>query len=153
MVPGFFTPYRYKKTRAKRPEAPSFPSFKEDEGLTGTVLGKDASDLEERFARALNTYGVDFVFQFFVETAHSLPYQEKQVDFVVYSGQPEPVEIDGLWVHKTQAQREYDRERDAQVDEALAPHGFAPLRRIRDADAALLATQDGANGVVDTYFA
>jgi hypothetical protein len=150
VIPDFFTPYRYKRPRPKRPEAPSFPTPKEDEGLTGMVMGKDASDLEERFARALNAHNVDFVFQYFVETAHTLPHQEKQVDFVVYSGQPEPWEVDGAWIHKSAEQREYDRARDAQVDEALRPHGFAPVQRITEE---YLVNQDAANLFVAEWIA
>lgn len=142
MIPDFFTPYRYKTPRPKRPEAPSFPSFKEDEGLTGMVMGKEASDLEERFARALNTHNVDFQFQFEVATAHTLPHQEKQVDFMVYAGQPEPWEVDGDFTHKTAEQREYDRDRDAQIDAALRPYGFAPVGRVTEE---YLHNQDAAN--------
>ena len=149
MIPNFFTPYRYKKPRPKRPDAPSFPSFKEDEGLTGMVMGKEASDLEERFARALNAHNLDFTFQYFVETAHTLPYQEKQVDFVVYSGQPEPWEVDGDFTHKSAEQREYDKERDAQVDEAMKSNGWAPVQRITEE---YLVNQDAANLFVAEHF-
>jgi hypothetical protein len=150
VIPDFFTPYRYKRPRPKRPDAPSFPNLKEDEGLTGMVMGKDASDLEERFARALNTYSLDFAFQFFVETAHSLPYQEKQVDFVVYSGQPEPWEVDGEFTHKSAEQREYDRARDALVDESLKDRGFAPVQRITEE---YLVNQEAANLFVAEHIA
>ena len=146
-----FRPYRYSRRRPERiePEAPPRePS--DDEGLTGYVRGLEASDIEERFARALDAYEQDYIFQFEVTTAFTLPHQEKQVDFLVTTGQPRPVEIDGTWVHKSAEQREYDSVRDAQVNQVLRPRGYLPVMRISGDE---LVSQEFANSVVETYIA
>jgi very-short-patch-repair endonuclease len=101
-----------------------------DERLTGYVKGKEASDLEERFARALHNKRKDFDFQQEFLTAHSIPGQEKEVDFVVHNGQPQPIEIDGTYAHKSGEQRANDQVRDAILNEHLGQRGYLPIIRI-----------------------
>ena len=121
--------------KASRIEVPPYPkTAKETEGLTGYVHGLEASDLEERFANALSKNGLDFQFQYRVLTASGVPGQEDVVDFIVESGQPQPIEIDGAFVHKSAAQRQYDMRRDALVNAALAPYGYLPILRISGED-------------------
>lgn len=97
----------------------------EDEGLTGIVRGKKASDLEERFARALSKYRVRFDYQVLVMTAISVPHQEKEVDFIVGR---QPVNVHGYIGHfHTIGQRSKDIIRDLHVNEALMPLGFMPI--------------------------
>lgn len=146
-----FRPYKYRKPRPMTLEPDTTPDAPvEDEGLTGLVQGKDASDLEERMARALDKYGISYRYEYLVETAFTLPNELKQVDFMTYAGQPMPVEVDGEWVHKSAEQREYDRERDAQINEALAPYGYLPVLRVPGEN---LGTQDFADTVVGEYIA
>jgi len=102
----------------------------EDELLTGYIKGKQASDLEERFARALYNTGKDFDFQQEFMTPHSIPGQEKEVDFVVYDGQPQPIEIDGMYAHKSAEQKANDVVRDAILNETLGMRGYLPIIRI-----------------------
>ena len=122
----------------------------QDEGLTGYVHGLEASDLEERFARALDKYAIDYGFQVPVDTAYTLPGQAKVVDFMVYTGMPRPVEVDGEFTHKTTEQHEADRERDAQINGALRERGYSPVMRITYED---LIDQDHANATVENYIA
>lgn len=151
MIAPIFLPYRYRKPRQIPADAPTrLRPTAGDEGLTGFVQGKEASDLEERFARALSTYGLDYTFKFYVETSYTLPYQEKQVDFVVQRGQPEPWEVDGEFTHKSAEQQEYDQARDAQVNEALMPYGYRPVQRVTEE---YLGTQDGADLFVGEFIA
>jgi len=150
-VAPFFRPYKYKLPRPRRFEPPASPKPPgEDEGLTGFVQGREASDLEERFARALNTYGLDYRFEALVDTAFTLPYQEKQVDFMVYTGQTQPWEVDGTFTHKSGEQKEYDRQRDAQIDEALKEQNAAPVRRVTEE---YLGNQAMANMFVAEFIA
>lgn len=119
------------RRRRERLEVPAYPQrAAQQEGLTGMVNGREASDLEERFARALRKFKLDFTFQYEVLTAVGIPGQENQVDFMVWTGQPRPVEIDGDFVHKSAGQRMKDQERDALVSQALAPYGYLPVMRI-----------------------
>ena len=119
------------------------PQRKEDEGLTGWVNGVEASDLEERYARALAENGKDFQFQYEVYTAYTLPGEQKKVDFLVEDQFPE--EVDAAFTHKTAEQKSYDRIRDAMIDEHLSKYGMMPVRRI---DGDRLQTQESASIVV-----
>ena len=123
--------YKYKL----KPRPPKMPlnrmaGASEDERLTGYIKGKEASDLEERFARALYATRKDFDFQRDFMTPHSIPGQEKEVDFVVYDGQPQPIEIDGTYAHKSGEQKANDVTRDAILNETLGGYGFLPIIRI-----------------------
>ena len=143
-------PFQYKVPKYDRPgRARRFQREKEDEGLTGYVNGEPASEIEERFARALRktTYTLDF--QYEVNTAFSLPHQQRFVDFVVYLPPPMPIEIDGGIAHKTIEDKEADRIRDATIDDALRNFGFMPIERI---DGDKLLTQEDADAVVSDLF-
>ena len=103
----------------------------DSEGLTGIVQGQDASDLEERVARSLYKRKLEFVFQYEVRTAVSLPHEDRFVDFIVNDiGTWQALEIDGEIGHKTQSQKEKDEMRDVFVNEALKWEGIEPIIRI-----------------------
>ena len=91
---------------------------KDIEGLTGFVRGFTASDIEERFARALIRMEIGFWFQYKLKTATSLPDQERKVDFIVFHrpGKTVPVEIYGDRWHSTEADRNMDRARAIEID-------------------------------------
>jgi hypothetical protein len=90
-----------------------------DEGLTGFVRGFNATDIEERFARALIELEIGFWFQYKVETEHTLPDQQKRVDFIVFylPGHVVPVEIYGDRWHTTASDRARDRVREMEINE------------------------------------
>ena len=140
-------PYLYPKEKKERLNIPlnrvPFPTA--DEQLSGFVRGEDASDLEERYAKALDKLGKEFEFQYEVYAAGTLPGEAKLVDFVVYDGGiPFPEEVDAAFTHKTAEQKGYDRVRDAIVNETLMKDGFQPLVRI---DGERMNTQEGADQV------
>ena len=85
------------------------------EGLSGSVMGKKASDLEERFAKALNKLKniQGYRFDTIIDTPYQIPGQSYQVDFVVsqYSS-THFIEIDGEFTHKTAEQKSDDFARD-----------------------------------------
>ena len=133
--PGILRPKQYK--------------FKEDE-LSGTVHGKDASDIEERFAKALDRSNIDYYFQRFVETEYTLPDNEKQVDFVVYwARRVWPVEIYGSYFHSSAGDRLRDLERERQLDDVFARWGWEKLQIIWDYE---LYDMPAALGVVRRLF-
>ena len=139
--------YKYKL----KPRPPKMPlnrmaGASNDEVLSGYVKGKEASDLEERFARALYNKGKDFDFQQEFMTPHSIPGQEKEVDFVVYDGQPQPIEIDGTYAHKSGEQKANDTTRDAILNEELGKHGYLPIIRVPGIE---LETQEETTAIVE----
>ncbi len=140
-------PYLYPKEKKERVKVPlnRIPFPPSDEQLTGFVRDEQASDLEERYAKALDKLGKEFEFQYEVYAAGTLPGEAKLVDFVVYDGGiPFPEEVDAAFTHKTAEQKGYDRIRDAVVNESLMKDGFQPLVRI---DGERMNTQEGADQV------
>lgn len=101
----------------------------DDEGLTGFVQGKPASDLEERIARALYKRRKRFEFQVEVFTRLSRPDDGRNVDFIVDGVQP--VEPDGFIGHyRTISQKGNDYVRELQLNEAFRKMGLRPLIRV-----------------------
>jgi hypothetical protein len=94
----------------------------------GIIQGKDATEPEMIWARELQRAGKDFIFQFEVPTAYTLPGQGKQIDFIV-DGQYAD-EIDGEIAHKTAGQKQEDFERDTQLEPMLRALGLNGIRRI-----------------------
>lgn len=124
-------PYKFKAPRKARwDRLERLPERKADELLTGLVQGLPASDLEERFARALDARKLRYRFQWNVATLYSLPGEEKLVDFIVDDGLYYPVEVDAEFTHKGAQQQQYDKMRDAMVDEALQQYGYMPIQRV-----------------------
>lgn len=109
------------------PLAPKIISV--DEGLTGFVRGFNASDIEERFARALIEFNLGFWFQYKVETEHTLPDQQKRVDFVVFwmPGKIVPVEVYGDRWHSTASDKNRDRAREAEINKFGEQYGWEKL--------------------------
>jgi hypothetical protein len=142
-------PYLYKKEKKTRLTLPlnRISQAAPDEMLTGVVRGENASDLEERYSRALDKLEKDYEFQYEVYVAGTLPGEEKLVDFVVYDGGiPFPEEVDAAFTHKTAEQKGYDAIRDAVVDDSLKSQGFQPIVRI---DGERMNTQEGADLVAE----
>ena len=149
-LPAWAKPYKFKKAAAPKPGPMNrIPQRAEQEGLTGFVHGKGASDLEERLARALDARTLDYAFQYIVDTATSLPGEANNVDFVVFAGQGQPIEVDGNFTHKSAEQRGEDRIRDALIDEALQPRGFLPIMRVKEED---VSSIDAAVQTVEELF-
>lgn len=126
--------------RAKVPLAPGIlrpaqPAASED-GLTGSVHGKDASDIEEYFAKALDKFGISYTFQRPVQTDYSLPDQDKQVDFVVYhNNRVYPVELYGSYFHTSAGDMIKDMERERQLNEVFRRWGWEDLQVVWDYEA------------------
>lgn len=121
------------------------------EGLTGQVDGKSASDIEERFARALDQAGIGYEF-LPVILAPANVAGSVQLDFLIYFGnQLYPVQIDGDWVHSSAEAKAHDALQDALVDEYYASYnsGAQPQQRIPGFK---LSNQDQANAVVRELF-
>lgn len=124
-------PFRYSNYRQHKPDldAPRYERPTLDEGLTGVVQGKPASDLEERLARALYKRRIPFQFQVEVFTRTSMPGEERQVDFVLRGDQP--VEPKGQYAHyRDIGQKGKDYLRELQLNEAFTFMGLKPLINI-----------------------
>ena len=117
--------------------------------LTGFVNGVRATNIEERFARALKKHGLRYRFQVEFRTAASLPGRERVVDFVVYHGLKYPVEVDGEFAHSTAAQETADRIREELLNEVFRWKCMPPLQRVKWWQ---LETQVQADAVVGELF-
>jgi hypothetical protein len=104
------------------------PDSKPEEVLTGFVHGKRASALEERFARALDFFGMEYIFQYEVESAYSLPQEGKRLDFLVFDGGIGiPIEIGSAFVHDSPSNVEEERVRRDTLNPILALLGIHQL--------------------------
>ena len=141
-------PFRY-KLRPRPPKQPlnRLAGTSNDERLTGFVKGKEASDLEERFARALDAEGKEYQFEVEVTPPTSIPGQENQIDFLVE--EIYPVEIDGGIAHKGAAQKANDLLRDAILNDYLSGFGWFPIERIPGHK---LETQEATATIVKELF-
>lgn len=120
------------------------------EQFTGQINGLKASDIEERFDRALrkNPNIINYEFRAATVAGRNLP-GEVEVDFMVDTGTlKQPVQIDGEFAHKTQQQKESDAMKDAILNDFMQGYAF-PVVRIPYLE---LSTQDAANRVVKELF-
>jgi len=129
-------PYKFKKRRKHpRPEVTNrVQVVTEEENLTGEVMGKKASDIEERFARALykNQNVQNFSFrEHFFGPARNTP-GAVEIDYIVFDGAWWPIQIDGQYAHKSQGQRGEDKIKDALLNQYFSSVGINAVRRIPD---------------------
>lgn len=142
-------PFKYKIPRDNFRPAPfgDIKHEKDDEQLTGAIGGNEASDIEERFARALykDARVSGFSFREPVISARNLPGQ-LEVDFLVQSG-PElyPIQVDGEYAHKGISKAQDDARKDALVNEYYKQYGAHLVKRI---DGELLQNQEDADRLV-----
>jgi len=131
-VRGIQKPYKYKtKTKARLDPDYLTEEAEAAEILTGYVRGEQASKLEERLAIALNEAALDYLFQYPVYSAYSLPGEEKTIDFIVYDGGVAfPLETGSWFVHGQPSQVEADKSRDQILNEILKYRGFRPIYRV-----------------------
>lgn len=119
------------------------------EGFTGQIQGLKASDLEERFARALDKRKnvISYEFRKPFVAGRNMP-GEIEVDFSVYDGSYYPIQIDGEFAHKSAAQRTSDEMKNIVLD-GLLKGSAHPVQRIRFDR---LQTQEAADHVVREIF-
>jgi len=152
-------PYVYHKSKEQKPRAKPasgrIAPRAEQEQLSGMVQGKKASDIEERFARALEgnkrIEGYSFLQHYFGPTRTTPGAVE--VDFMVQAGgEWYPVQIDGEYAHKTQQQRDKDAQKDQILNKYFGKFGnIKNVMRIPDATtmhAGILDAQESADQLV-----
>lgn len=123
-------------------------SVDEKEQLLGIVQDQEASDIEERFARACDKYKLGYDFQVSKLAPYNKP-GEYRLDFLVQTDWGQlPVAIDGEYAHKTAAQKETDTLKDF---EFMAKTGkkYLPVERISYEH---LMTQEDANDYVLEHY-
>ena len=126
-IPAIIRPFKYKITGKATPitPAPSIPAVNAQEILIGFVHGKTASDLEERFANALNESRLQFIFQYPVYGAYQISGEENKIDFMVFDGPVLiPVEPRGGFVHESPSKKEKDARRTQILNEVLGRSGI-----------------------------
>lgn len=128
-IPKLVEPYKYKTRRTKRVEAIfDRPYGAPEEVLSGYVHGERASVLEERFAIALDFYGLTYRFQYEVPSIYSLPGEGKQLDFLVHDGGIAwPVEIGSKFVHDSPSKKEEEAARVSIINAILPMLGIMPI--------------------------
>ena len=144
--------YIVKKKRAvKEPKATYPQPVAEVEVLTGKVQNKDATDIEERMARALDKQGIAYEFQTSFIAQMSLP-GEIRLDFLVFSEGYYPIQTDGEYAHASASQKARDRERDAILNKRL--EGLTqPVTRVPSDEYLFdLQDQDNADAFVREFF-
>jgi hypothetical protein len=134
---------RYKVTKVTLEDRPLNRPVPVDnkEVLTGLVQDQSASDIEERFARALDKYELPFEFQVSKLAPYNKP-GEYRLDFLVQSDWGQiPIAIDGEYAHKSAAQKETDMLKDFEFMqktygkyEAVERVSFEELMTQEDAD-------------------
>jgi hypothetical protein len=146
-------PFRYSKFRMARYNGtpPKSNELKDTEVLTGSINGEDASDLEERFAIAMNNNkNIDtFEYQPSFIAFKNMP-GEIRPDFIVESGgMLFPIFVDGEWIHQSAEQQGQDRINDTILDERLSGSGAWPSRHISGKD--LQTPEDAAKTVKEIF--
>lgn len=129
-IPELVEPYTYKKAKpALRPEPNTIKADgKPEEFLTGWVHGNRASALEERFAKALDFFGLTYSFEYVVPVAHGLPHEGKNIDFIVFDGGlAMPIEVGATFTHGRPSQEEAEGQRMAIINEVLPMLGIQYL--------------------------
>ena len=124
--------------------APKIQTPSDDEMLMGYVQGMEASDLEERFARAIAKMPdlvLGYSFRKPMIAGKNLPGWA-ELDFSVFTPTGyQPIQVDGEYAHKSQQQKSEDTVKDALINEELK--GYAqPIIRI---NGDLLQTQAEAD--------
>ena len=123
------TRYKYRTYRGKKVLKSSKPNIvaEEPEQLAGSVDGDQASDIEERFARALKKRKKDFIFRMALGDRYQPGW--KELDFLVIDGGYFPIEIDETgFIH--QGKQTEDAIKDAFIMDYLKDYSPQPVRRI-----------------------
>lgn len=141
--------YKVNKLQPRPIPAGKAIRFNESENLTGYINGMDASDIEERFARALDREQIKtYEFRVPMVAGRWMP-GEVEVDFMVWhAGQYQPVQIDGMFAHKASSQRALDAAKDAILNQYLEGQALPVIRINGD----LLDNQDEADKIVKEMF-
>lgn len=137
--------FKYKIPKPRTEPLPfGKPNIQRDtEYLTGYVNGLKASDIEERFARAITSAGKKFVFRMPIISPRHMAGQ-LELDFLVVD-EPYyfPVQVDGAYAHKNISQQQEDMLKDIRIEAYLKKeYATQPLKRIKGIQ---LETQEMAN--------
>jgi hypothetical protein len=120
-----------------------------EQPLTHLVQGEHASDLEERFSRALDKRGIEYHFQFITGAPKGMPGYNA-LDFLIYRGGWHPYQVDDTtFIHKgTEA---HDRLVEVKTMRNLTNMGYDPfpIKRVTQED---LSKQDDADLFVTNTF-
>lgn len=141
-----FPKYKSPRTQPVTPRMGRVKPIKDEESLSGIVQNKDASDLEERYAKALSkdkeaVRGYSFNPSYVA--GRNMP-GEIRLDFMVYlnTGFAQPTQIDSRFAHRTAEQKSEDRAKDAILNDYLRGVGALPVIRVDGND---LQTQEDAD--------
>jgi hypothetical protein len=100
--------------------------IKDDEGLTLILHGLEATDIEERFGRALDFHRKPYAFQVDMPVEGSVDW--KSIDFIVDGFWP--TDVYGQIGHDTSAEQGKDEIREALLNETFRKQGLQPLTTV-----------------------
>lgn len=128
-IPKEVQPFKYKKLKTPRVQHRTIrPTGAPEELLSGYVHGEKASKLEERFAMALDFFGLTYKFQYEVPSIYSLPGESKIIDFIVFDGGIAwPIEVGASFVHDTTSEKEAERARTGLINTVLPMLGIMQI--------------------------
>lgn len=138
--------------RRNAPPSPGFPRVEMGVPLTATVQGQKASDLEERFARALSKLNRNFIFQYVIPAYDGAPIAnlpgEVHLDFLDVTDIPRPYAVDDVsFIHKGAEALADDMQDDIRTNAFFSQYGGAPVKRV---PGNYLQTQEMADAYVRT---
>jgi hypothetical protein len=142
--------YKLKVPKTKKPEfrKPKPLEIREEEGLSGFIMGQRAdSAYEERAYKSMkkNRNVTNIEYQPSYIAGRNMP-GEIRLDFsAIAFGLLWPIQIDGTWTHKSAEQQEEDRVKDAILNNRLMGTGAQLVTRVPDYE---LKTQE----LSDRYF-
>lgn len=128
-------------------QSPKYPRVETDVPLNKVIQGQKASDLEERFARALDKIGKPYQFQYIIAAFDGAPIANLQgevhLDFLVLDDIPRPVQVaDTEFIHRSSEQINEDMQKDIRTNSFLSQYGAAPVMWVTQDD---LSTQEMAD--------
>lgn len=122
-------PFQYQIPSKRMPPphlAPITPKDQTEEGLTGWVNGLRASDLEERWARALRAKNLKFIFHF--QTRIPGRGYKNDIDFVVNDDfKRVAIEVFGPLSHEGEGNMRRDEVRISELNPVLASQGIESI--------------------------
>jgi hypothetical protein len=122
-----------RRSAISRPTAPKIQRLTEAEVVGGTIQGKKASAPEMVAATILEKYDKKYAFRYqipVVEGIYGLRGQ-KEVDFMVFDGDLQPIQVDDTtFIHHTPQQIADDNESDIMVNKFSKEYGGRMVIRI-----------------------
>jgi len=120
-------PFKFRRvahpTRIPLEPFPALDRAVDDEALTGSVQGKQASAPEERLAKALDKANIQYYFRYAVGAPRNMPGW-KELDFLIsHAGMVYALEVDTAFTHRKKAYSDVLHDAIIQNDRTINGYG------------------------------